>query len=67
MRLYPLAGDPVRHLEIETVSGKQEIAWDGRDDGGTLVPPGLYLCQIDVSADAAEGSRKSSRVIAVAY
>ena len=67
VRLYTLAGDPVRHLEIETVSGEQEIAWDGRDDGGNLVPPGLYLCQIDVSADAAEGSRKSSRVIAVAY
>ena len=67
VRLYTLAGDPVRRLDIETVSGEQKIDWDGRDDGGNLVPPGLYLCQIDVSADAAEGSRKSSRVIAVAY
>ena len=28
------------------------LSWDGRNDEGVLVPPGLYLLQVGVEGDA---------------
>jgi len=67
VQIYSLGGDPVRRLEQQLVGGAQVIDWDGRDDGGELVAPGLYLCQIGVAADTDAGRQKHTRVIAVAY
>jgi hypothetical protein len=67
VQIYSLGGDPIRHLEDQLVGGAQVVVWDGRDDGGNLVPPGLYLCQIGVSADTDAGREKHTRVIAVVY
>ncbi len=33
-------------------AGYNTFTWDGRDPGGRLVPPGIYLCRIKVEADA---------------
>jgi len=40
-------------------------SWDGRDDGGQLLPPGSYVCRISLLADV--GERTVCRIINVAY
>ena len=48
--------------------GEQRFGWDGRDDQGRVVAPGLYLCRIEVEADAeAFAGQVQTRIIAVAY
>ena len=32
-------------------AGEWHFRWDGRDAAGGLVPPGIYLCRIEVAAD----------------
>lgn len=51
-------------------TGPYEIEWDGRDDGGRVVPPGLYVVQLSVDTDI-EGAQVQDahvlRTISVAY
>lgn len=42
------------------------IIWDGRDDGGRLLPPGLYLLQIRVETDGLNPS-VLTRTVTIAY
>ena len=67
LRIFTLGGDAVRRLEQQLTGGPQSFAWDGRDDGGDLVPPGLYLCQIEASTDALDKKHRETRVIGVVY
>ena len=67
VRIYSLGGRLVRRLELDLLGGPQTVVWDGREDGGALAPPGLYLCQVGALADSEAGRRKRSRVIALAY
>ena len=54
--IYDLAGRSVRDLYSGTdVSGIYAREWDGRDDSGRLVGPGLYICRISVAADRSAG------------
>ena len=39
--------------------------WNGRDQAHEIVPPGVYICRIRVSADA--GDETAHRIINVAY
>ena len=68
IHLYTLAGRRVRQLVGLATGGPQKFRWDGKDEAGQVVPPGLYLCQITVEADAAGvGGTTRTRLIAVAY
>ena len=68
IRIFSLDGRPMRSIEGTGLGGRQKFAWDGRDDSGELVPPGLYLCQIEVEADTDDlGGLRRSHLIAVAY
>ena len=68
IELYTLAGRQVRQLAGRATGGPQQFRWDGKDEAGQVVPPGLYLCQIAVEADAAGvGGTTRTRLIAVAY
>ncbi|MFA6107525.1 MAG: discoidin domain-containing protein [Candidatus Latescibacterota bacterium] len=51
--VYTLAGRPVRRLVDGALlsAGRQRFTWDGRDDQGRLVGPGLYLLRVEVQAD----------------
>ena len=40
-------------------------SWDGRDEGGNLLPPGSYVCRISLPADV--GEQTAYRIINVAY
>ncbi len=68
VRIWALDGRPMRRLETTAQGGHQRFTWDGKDDHGRVVPPGLYICQIDVDIDveASTGQRRS-HLIAVAY
>ena len=68
IHLYTLAGRRVRQLTGLATGGPQQFRWDGQDEAGQVVPPGLYLCQIAVEADAeGAGGTTRTRLIAVAY
>jgi len=67
LRIFTLVGDTVRRLEQQLTGGPQSFAWDGRDDDGDLVPPGLYLCQIEASTDALDKRHRKTRVVGVVY
>ena len=54
--------------KVQMGFGEQSVVWEGRDDAGTIVPPGLYLCKIGVDGDAVKATHTVDyRVIAVAY
>ena len=51
--VFDLSGGRVRRLwdRRPAAAGRQRLEWDGRDDAGTLVQPGLYLLRVEVDAD----------------
>ena len=66
VRVFNLAGQPVAELATPTIDGLAYVfTWHGRAAQGDLVPPGTYLCRIDLGADA--GDDTALHTIAVAY
>ena len=64
--IYDLSGRLVRDLYSGTeVSGIYALDWNGLDNSGQLVAPGLYLSRISVDADRGEGDMVA--LIAVIY
>ena len=64
VRVFDLAGRMV--AELAGASGDvASYTWSGRDAQGVLVPPGLYLCHIDLGATA--GESVAVRPVAVIY
>lgn len=64
--IYDLGGRLVRRgYAGEDQSGRFARVWDGRDDYGALVRPGLYLYQIQVAADI--GTARRTGVVNVVY
>jgi hypothetical protein len=54
--VFDLGGRLVRRLRPgELAAGEQRVAWDGRDQSGRDVAPGLYLVRASGSAVAATG------------
>jgi hypothetical protein len=46
-------------------SALYQLAWDGRDDGGEMAAPGLYIFRIAVEADS--GSEEKLGYVALVY
>jgi hypothetical protein len=71
VHIYDLQGRRVRQLAAREIhgrtglSGLYEVPWDGRDNTGALVVPGIYLGRVTV--DAEEQEAVVTRTIAVAY
>lgn len=64
--VYSLAGAQVRHLSASRqAAGPQTLEWDGRNEAGKIVPPGLYLVRLEVESD--DVSHVATRLIGVAY
>jgi hypothetical protein len=66
VELLTLAGQPVRSLSGGVQgAGRHTLSWDGRNDTGQLVAPGVYLVRIGASTDGGKVVRFGS--VAVAY
>lgn len=64
--IYDLSGREVRRLyDTRDSSGPNQVAWDGRADDNTTVPPGLYLIRLEANTDA--GDATQMRSVAVVY
>jgi hypothetical protein len=64
--VFDLSGRQLRQLYVgEEVVGQHVQVWDGRDERGALVPPGLYLYEVRVDADQHQERRQG--VVGVVY
>ena len=52
--IYDLTGRRLRSWQRRIVPGEVSDEWDGTDDRGDLVPPGIYLLRLRVRADAGD-------------
>jgi hypothetical protein len=67
--VYDLQGRRVRDLSVqeERPSGEHRLPWDGRDEGGRLVPPGMYLVRIRFETDSGATHTQAVRLVGVVY
>ena len=68
VKVYDLSGRSIRDLSIPprgSINGRYEIPWNGEDNKGQKVPPGVYVCRITIEADT--GRSSTSRMIYVLY
>ena len=63
--IYTLGGTPVWRNVQEQSAGAQRVWWDGRDEQGQLVLPGIYL--VRVQARSSEGAFERLQRLAVTY
>lgn len=55
------AGEVVRELLGKTAAGAHELAWDGRDENGIVVPPGIYTVEVDAVGNDGEAIGTAGR------
>ena len=66
LEIFTLDGRPVaRAWEAEHGAGTLTAVWDGRDDSGHVVPPGLYLYDLRVHSD--DGAERRRGAVGLAY
>ena len=66
VEVFALGGQRVRSLSSESRgAGRYQTRWEGKDDGGRLVAPGIYLVRIAV--DTNDGLVERIRAVAVVY
>jgi hypothetical protein len=66
IKIYDLSGDKIRTLRDQRDPAFfYEIPWDGRDDSGDLVLPGVYIYQVRVTTDS--GTEVVTKTITVQY
>ena len=64
--VYDLSGRLVRDVVTEPVTaGRFAPTWDGKDDAGQRVPPGVYLARVNVNTATGDISR--ARLVQVVY
>jgi len=66
--LYSLDGRQVRSITSTVAGGQQRFIWDGRDEVGSVVPPGMYIASIEAATDASDAAgRQVALLVGVAY
>ena len=65
LRLYDLAGRVLVKRTQAVTAGTRHFTWDGRDQAGHRVPPGLYLLDLHLDGDAQQ--QRVRRVVSVVY
>jgi hypothetical protein len=67
VQIYTLSGRRVWRQTQIVQSGRESLTWTGVDEAGNTVPPGIYICRLEIDADDADESAVRTRLIAVAY
>ena len=69
LNVYSLDGRRVRSItrSYEPAVGMRRITWDGRDDNGRLMPPGLYVCRVFIDVDAERGLSVVNKLVHSVY
>jgi hypothetical protein len=65
--VYRLDGSRVWADRRMVSSGTERVIWAGTDQKGGLVPPGIYICQVDLDVDSDRSRSSLIRVVHVAY
>ena len=66
LEIRDLSGRLVREVYSGLdVAGRHVRRWDGLDQAGQQVRPGIYICRVE--AETAEGRQQRSGVVTVAY
>ncbi len=65
LRVYDLAGRTRYESTLAGLAGQQTLRWDGTDQDGRRVPPGLYLLEINVSGDS--GDESVQQIVSVVF
>ena len=66
LTVHDLSGRTVRRLrDEELINGQQRAFWDGLDDHGRQIAPGLYVLKLKVDTDT--GPQHETRIVGVAY
>lgn len=64
--IHDLSGRHVRNLPVEdAISGRFQVGWNGHNDAGQHVPPGVYLVVVEIRSDG--GTERSVGQVAVVY
>jgi len=64
--IYDISGMQVRKLvSEEEPAGQHNKQWDGKDDVGALVPPGIYICNLLVETN--KGVTRKTKTLTVVY
>src|SRR5688572_19177461 len=67
VRVYDLLGRRVRALVVgQRFASDGAFAWDGRDDAGSWVEPGLYVIAAEAAPSEGRGPRRTALCVAVA-
>lgn len=69
IEIYDLSGQRVRELSRQSArpSGQHSIRWDGRDEYGALVTPGIYLVKVRFGTDSQAEGTQAARLVHVVY
>jgi len=67
VRMIDLSGHSVKEMQLHGASGRYTVSWDGKDDHGDPVPPGVYLCEIRADVDSESGSTRALHTVTVVY
>ncbi|MSR82169.1 MAG: hypothetical protein EXS58_04495 [Candidatus Latescibacteria bacterium] len=70
LEVYDLGGRRVRRVArgVSPAAGQQRVVWDGLDEGGRRVAPGLYVCRVGVEVDAQTAQTPmTAKLVSVVY
>lgn len=66
LSVLDLSGAPRARLPLTPLgSGSHTVDWDGRDERGSLLSPGIYLLRVEVNAD--DDTAVTVRAVSLAY
>ena len=66
VQIYDLAGRLRRVIYSDLdISGRYQRVWDGADDNGQMVSPGVYLVRVEVATDA--GKESKTAIVPLVY
>ena len=61
LKVFTLAGERVADIPVDSgTSGRFSATWDGRDEQGIMLSPGLYLLMLKVNTDDEAAVKVSS-------